>query len=182
MLCNIEVTKVMTILSYHKKNSWIYMNDVENKYVEYYFSVRGKKKVCKLDLNVRTYAQEMYFCIYVTRVSPESSLIPIWVLTHTIVHTNISIYLYVYTIIKKRKSTSKRGAGEISDVNANISGFGDKAGIGKSSVHLRWHDDDEYAKLSREQKAELNQWRTEQRKKNPDFGSEDSKKRKGGGQ
>ena len=58
------------------------MNDVENKYVEYYFSVRGKKKMYKLDLNVRTYAQEIYFCIYVTRVSPESSLIPIWVLTH----------------------------------------------------------------------------------------------------
>ena len=61
------------------------MNDVENKYVEYYFSVRGKKKVyiCELSyLNVRTYAQEIYFCIYVTRVSPESSLIPIWGLAH----------------------------------------------------------------------------------------------------
>ena len=85
-------------------------------------------------------------------------------------------------VAKKRESTSKRGASEISDVNANISGFGDKAGIGKTGVHLRWHDDDEYAKLSKDQRSELNQWRTEQRKKNPDFGPEDLKKRKGGGQ
>ena len=84
-------------------------------------------------------------------------------------------------VAKKRESASKRGAAEISDVNANISGFGDKEGIGKSGVHLRWHSNDEYAKLTKEQRKELNQWRTDQRKSDPDFDSGSPKKRKGGG-
>ena len=64
-------------------------------------------------------------------------------------------------VAKKWESASKRGAAEISDMNANVSGFGDNEGIGKSGVHLRWHNNDEYAKLTKEQKRELNQWRTD---------------------
>ena len=81
-------------------------------------------------------------------------------------------------VARKRDATNKRGASEISDVTANISGFGDKAGIGKSGVHLRWHSDDEYKGLSAEQKKELNQWRSQQRQQDPKFDSGDPKVKK----
>ena len=65
-------------------------------------------------------------------------------------------------------------------MNANVSGFGDKPGIGKMGVHLRWQNSNEYSELNKEQKIELNHWRTEKRKSNPDFGTKSDKKKGGG--
>jgi hypothetical protein len=63
-------------------------------------------------------------------------------------------------VAKKRSSTNKRGAGDISDATgADISSFGAKEGIGKTGVHLRYHKDDEYATLNRDQMDELREWR-----------------------
>ena len=74
-------------------------------------------------------------------------------------------------VARKRASGSKRGPAEISDITAEVSGFGDKPGIGKTGVHLRWYDDEEYKKLNRDQKRELNQWRTSKRQSYPNFDS-----------
>jgi hypothetical protein len=63
-------------------------------------------------------------------------------------------------VAKKRTGSHKRGAGDISDTTgADISSFGAKEGIGKSGVHLRYHKDDEYATLNRDQMDELREWR-----------------------
>jgi hypothetical protein len=63
-------------------------------------------------------------------------------------------------VAKKRTGSHKRGAGDISDTTgADISSFGTKEGIGKSGVHLRYHKDDEYATLNRDQMDELREWR-----------------------
>ena len=41
---------------------------------------------------------------------------------------------------RKRELVNKRGISAISsDANVEISAFGDKPGIGKTGVHLRWH-------------------------------------------
>eukprot|EP00957_Ditylum_brightwellii_P078033 5931717-Ditylum_brightwellii.AAC.1 len=37
--------------------------------------------------------------------------------------------------------------------------FGSKQGIGKTGIHLRYHESDEYAQLTHEQKKELREWR-----------------------
>jgi hypothetical protein len=81
-------------------------------------------------------------------------------------------------VAKKRIAGSKRGAGEISEVNAeqqegNISSFGVKNGRGaKTGVHLRYHKHSEYQKLSEDEQTELREWRTAQssgkRKNNKD--------------
>ena len=79
-------------------------------------------------------------------------------------------------VARKRDSANKRGAGDISELTANISGLGDKPGIGKTGVHLRWHSNDEYKSLSQDQRKELNRWRSKQRKANPDFNANDKKR------
>ena len=81
-------------------------------------------------------------------------------------------------VARKRDTANKRGAGEISELTVNVSGFGDKAGIGKTGVHLRWHSNEEYKDLSQDQRKELNKWRSKQRKTKPDF-SANEKKRSG---
>ena len=62
-----------------------------------------------------------------------------------------------------RKSTisGKRDHGAmIADAQCEVSsGFGTKQGIGKTGVHLRYHEGNEYRKLSKAQKDELNEWR-----------------------
>ena len=83
-------------------------------------------------------------------------------------------------VARKRESVGKRGAAEISELEANVSGFGDKSGIGKTGVHLRWYSEEEYTKLTKLQRMELNKWRSEQRKDHPEFDSDGSKRRKGG--
>jgi hypothetical protein len=68
-------------------------------------------------------------------------------------------------VAKKRIAGSKRGAGEISEVNAennegNISSFGVKSGRGsKTGVHLRYHKHSEYMKLSEDEEPKLREWR-----------------------
>ena len=62
-------------------------------------------------------------------------------------------------------------------MDATVAGFGDKPGIGRTGVHLRWHGENEYSELTKEQRRELNQWRTEQRKSNPDYDPKNNKKR-----
>ena len=67
-------------------------------------------------------------------------------------------------VAKKRVAGSKRGAGEISEVNAdnegNVSSFGAKSGRGsKTGVHLRYHKHSEYQKLSEDEQTELREWR-----------------------
>lgn len=53
----------------------------------------------------------------------------------------------------------KRSNASISDVNVETSGLKVKSGIGNSGVHLRYHDNSEYATLSNDQKNELREWR-----------------------
>jgi hypothetical protein len=78
-------------------------------------------------------------------------------------------------VAKKRTGTNKRGAGDISDTTgADVSSFGAKEGIGKTGVHLRYHKDDEYATLNRDQMDELREWRL-----TPE-GKKQSKRKKGG--
>lgn len=54
---------------------------------------------------------------------------------------------------------SKRGTVEISDVTAEISDFGSKPGIGKTGVHFRYYQAEEFRKLTKPQKDELIAWR-----------------------
>jgi hypothetical protein len=58
---------------------------------------------------------------------------------------------------------NKRDSAEISDMTgeeADVSAFGAKKGTGKTGVHLRYHNIDEYKKLSKDQKDELREWRS----------------------
>ena len=77
-------------------------------------------------------------------------------------------------VARKRDSGARRGMTDIADLNANVSGFGDKKGIGKTGVHLCWHGKKEFMKLTQEQREELTCWREEKLKANPNF----NKKRK----
>ena len=64
-------------------------------------------------------------------------------------------------VAKKRQAGTKR------DLDASIGGttgetnssFGKKPGIGKTGVHFRYHEDPEFAKLTKEQRDELKAWR-----------------------
>lgn len=63
-------------------------------------------------------------------------------------------------VARKRSATSKRGNAEVSVTFAdevNISSL--KSGIGSTGVHLRYYVEDEYRKLTTEQKKELHNWR-----------------------
>ena len=83
-------------------------------------------------------------------------------------------------VAKKRTAGTKRGAAEISEVNADseeaeIASFGTKNGKGpKTGVHLRYHKGSEYHRLSDKEKNELREWRMTQ---TPD--SKNSKRSKG---
>lgn len=65
--------------------------------------------------------------------------------------------------VAKRLETKKRPAADISTTTAQSNSTAQvsalRSGIGKTGVHLRYHADDEYRKLSSEQKEELRQWR-----------------------
>ena len=57
-------------------------------------------------------------------------------------------------VARKRTAARGGGAAEISSANANGGGnggkeFGDKSGLGKAGVHLRWHTPDEFKKLTK---------------------------------
>jgi hypothetical protein len=70
-------------------------------------------------------------------------------------------------VAKKRTAGTKRGAAEISEVNADseeaeVASFGSKSGKGqKTGVHLRYHKVPEHNRLSNEEKEELREWRTQ---------------------
>lgn len=68
-------------------------------------------------------------------------------------------------VARKRTTQTKRTVAQISDTTAEIAGFGDKPGIGKSGVHLRWHKFKEYKALSQEQREELDTWREKKKAK-----------------
>ena len=90
-------------------------------------------------------------------------------------------YLLPYDpVAKKRSEANKRGHedAQVGDATADVSaaaGFGTKAGIGKTGVHLRFYEEKEYKKLPKDQRDELRQWREEQRKKGVTFGKKDKK-------
>ena len=58
-----------------------------------------------------------------------------------------------------------------------VKGFRTKPGIGKTGVHLRYHEKHEYQKLTKAQRLELKQWREEKKEKS---GDPPKKKPKGG--
>jgi hypothetical protein len=70
-----------------------------------------------------------------------------------------------YDLVQKKRTDrtgGKRDYAEISNttgMEADVSAFGVKKGIGRSGVHLRYHSPPEYAKLSKEEKDELREWR-----------------------
>lgn len=72
-------------------------------------------------------------------------------------------------------SGQKRGNAAISDVSAETASVGAKPGIGATGVHLRYHTNKEYNKLSYDQKMELREYRD----KNPDQFKNSNKKTKG---
>ena len=63
--------------------------------------------------------------------------------------------------VAKKRTTKREYDSNIGATTADISAtsFGDKPGIGKTGVHLRFHKTEEYRTLSPEQKAELREWR-----------------------
>jgi hypothetical protein len=75
-------------------------------------------------------------------------------------------------VMKKRtdRGLNKRDSADISTTNgeqANISLFGTKKGIGKSGVHLRYHNN---AKLNEDEKDEVRLWRAKTLGKTPSTG------------
>ena len=82
-------------------------------------------------------------------------------------------YLLPYDpVAKKRAAGTKRDhEAAISDVTVEASaaeGFGTKQGIGKTGVHLRYHEQHEYKELTKAQRLELKQWREKQKEKGGD--------------
>ena len=74
-------------------------------------------------------------------------------------------------VARRRNIVRGGGATEISSASANGGGnggkgFGDKAGLGKTGVHLRWHTPEEFKRLSKKQKRELFDWRKTQDEQN----------------
>ena len=59
----------------------------------------------------------------------------------------------------KKITSNKRGFSEILYTSkVEVSSFGTKAGIGKTGVHLQYHNPPEYSTLSKDQKEELHEW------------------------
>jgi hypothetical protein len=66
---------------------------------------------------------------------------------------------------KKRtdRPRNKRDHADISDTTGGeveVAAFGANKGIGKTGIHLRYHNSDNYKKLSNDQKDKLHEWRT----------------------
>ena len=90
---------------------------------------------------------------------------------------NSVAYIIPKDPVLKRRSTenNKRTQAQISDTNAT--GFGSKTGIGKTGVHLCWHEKPEYMKLNKDQKQELWNWRMATTDAGGDVGPKNSKKK-----
>ena len=75
-------------------------------------------------------------------------------------------HLLPYDLVAKKHAagSTKRGSAEV-EVSAvsyevtDVAAFGTKPGIGKSGVHFCYYNKSEYAKLMKEQKTELHEWR-----------------------
>jgi hypothetical protein len=69
-------------------------------------------------------------------------------------------YLLPYDPVAKKRTGKRDHDATISDATAEVgAAFGDKPGIGKTGVHLRFYKMDEYKQLTPEQKLELKEWR-----------------------
>ena len=80
-------------------------------------------------------------------------------------------------VAKKRKG--KRPIADVAAANATVasaSGGGLKSGIGKTGVSLRYHKPTEYAKLNKEQRTELREWRSKQRESGANLADTRTKK------
>ena len=67
-------------------------------------------------------------------------------------------------VARKRTQGSKRNVNEISEADGStveISSL--KPGMGKTGVHLRWYTKEEFRKLSKEQRNELIEWRSQKK-------------------
>ena len=85
-------------------------------------------------------------------------------------------------VARKQELATKRGISAISsEANAEISGFGDKPGIGKTGVHLRWHSKKEFKRLTQEQMKELMKWRESKLSSDPNYDPKEKKGNKKGG-
>ena len=75
-------------------------------------------------------------------------------------------HLLPYDPVQKKRSErakDKSGTVNISDTSsttADVYAFGSKRGIGKTGVHLRYYHKSAYDKLTKEQKDELREWRS----------------------
>ena len=77
-------------------------------------------------------------------------------------------------VVKKKRNDQKRNPSAIAAVqgdetkrvktDANVSSVSSKPSTGKSGVELRFYKNDEYAKLNKEQRAELWRWQQENKK------------------
>ena len=76
---------------------------------------------------------------------------------------------------RKSNESNKRTQAQISDTNATS--FGTKSGMGKTGVHLRWHDKPEYKTLNKDQREELWQWRKDMKDKGIEVGNNNSNKK-----
>ena len=81
---------------------------------------------------------------------------------------NAVAHIIPYDPVAKKCATTgaKRGSALISHVQGDgldeevtVSAMNGKPSIGKTGVHLRWYKANEFAKLSKDQKAELQEWR-----------------------
>lgn len=75
-------------------------------------------------------------------------------------------HLLPYCPVSRNRAAGNKRDFQVSDARASkqareadISAFGSKPAIGKSGVHLRFHHDEEYAKLTLNQKRELRRFR-----------------------
>jgi hypothetical protein len=86
----------------------------------------------------------------------------------------MALYIVPYDPVTKKRQTGGKQTTNISGVDGCevSSGFGSKQGIGKTGVHLRYHNKQEYDKLPVEQRDELREWRktTNQNGKQKDEG------------
>lgn len=76
-------------------------------------------------------------------------------------------HLLPYDPVAKKRTENKRGSALISTVDGETAEIGSatkatKASIGKTGVHLRYHKQKDYVKLSPEMKLELKEWRESQ--------------------
>ena len=72
-------------------------------------------------------------------------------------------------VARKRRAQKQSGGISVAGTEGHEKrvAFGAKQGIGKTGVHLRYHDSDEYEKLTSEQKKELREWRATAGKRKP---------------